>query len=147
MTSRYAEDFTEIPTVLNQNPGLRAEMLALIRDQPMPGKVTEGGARLEDFREILTDLARGDIDLSRAIWRTEAELPQQASPHQHNNRVSPTGWAERLVRTQYSRFYNQAVMEQLLARGETQCFVPHSTIEEPALCGGGSRRGEPGVGQ
>jgi hypothetical protein len=130
MTDRYAEDYTEIPMVLTQHSGLRDEILALIRDQPMPGKVTEGEHRLEEFRDILADLVNGQIDLPRAIWRTEAELPQQASPHRENNRVFPASWAERLVRTQYSRFYNQAVMEQLLARGETECFVPHSAIEE-----------------
>ena len=41
-----------------------------------------------------------------------------------------SGWAERLVRTQFSRFYNQAVLQQLTAHGDTECFVPHSASEQ-----------------
>ena len=33
------------------------------------------------------------------------------------------------MRTQFSRFYNQAVLEELRARGETECFVAHSSAE------------------
>ena len=94
------------------------------------GKVTEGGDRLGRLRVILSDLVDGRIDLPQACRRVEAELPRHSSPYSGNNRVFPSGWAERLVRTQYSRFYNQAVMERLLTEGQTECFVPHSAGED-----------------
>jgi hypothetical protein len=131
MSEVLANDFTEIPTVLSQNEALRNAVVALVATDAMAGKVTEGGDRLERFRAILTDLVNGQIGLGEAIRRTQAELPRQTSPYSGNNRVFASNWEERLVRTQLSRFYNQGVMEQLLAEGETQCFVPHSPAEDP----------------
>lgn len=131
MPELYANDFTEIPVVLSQNEGLRRAMLDLIDNQPMPGKVTEGGNRLTRFRGVLKELTAGRIDLPEAYRLTKTELPRDASIHSHNNRVFPANWGERLVRTQFSRFYNQTVMEKLLADGHTRCFVPHSSAEAP----------------
>jgi hypothetical protein len=129
MPDILASDFTGVLTVFSQNDELRNAALNLIANQPMPGKVTEGEGRLEKFRVILTDLVNGQINLTEAYVRTSVDLPRQASPHSGNNRVFPDGWEERLVRTQLSRFYNQAVMEKLLSEGENQCFVPHSSAE------------------
>jgi hypothetical protein len=130
MPEFYANDFTEIPATLAKNEGLRHAVLELIDNQPMPGKVTEGGDRLVRFRGIIKDLVNGQIGLPEAYRRTESELPRHMSIHSGSNRVFPDGWAERQVRTQFSRFYNQAVMEKLLAEGQTQCFVPHSAAED-----------------
>lgn len=130
MSTIYAADFSGIPGALVQNDALRSIILKLIAAQPMAGKVTEGGSRLQTFRGILGDLAEGKIDLQTAFRRTETELPRSQSIHAASNRVFAANWAERLVRTQYSRFYNQAVMETLLAEGQTHCFVPHSAQED-----------------
>lgn len=130
MADIYADDFAGIPAALTQNENLRRSVLSLIAEQPMAGKVTEGGNRLQTFRNILADLVEGRIDLETAFRQTEAELPRSTSIHGGSNRVFAANWAERLVRTQYSRFYNQAVMETLLAEGQTQCYVPHSTDED-----------------
>ncbi len=126
----YANDFAGIPAALAQNEELRKAVLALVPTQPMAGKATEGGTRLQDFRLILADLVEGRLDLERASERTLRELPRASSLHGDSNRVFASGWAERLVRTQYSRFYNQAVLQALLAHGETSCFVPHSSDED-----------------
>jgi hypothetical protein len=130
MPDILANDFTEISSVLSQNDELRSRVLALIGNQPMAAKVTEGGDRLEKFRIILTDLVNNRISLTEAFGRTEVELSRQTSVHGGNNKVFADGWAERQVRTQFSRFYNQAVMEKLQTEGETQCFVPHSSAED-----------------
>jgi len=129
MPGPYAEDFGQIATTLATNAELRQEVAALAATEPMPGKVTEGGDRLEVFRRVLEDLIAGQIDLEQAYNRTEAELPRAESLHADNNRVFPHDWGERLVRTQLSRCYNQAVMEELLAAGETMCHVPRSQAE------------------
>ena len=129
MPNRFAEDFFEIPATLTINDDLREAVTVLIQNQPMPGKVLEGGNRLEVFRGILIDVANGDIVLDEAYLRTETEIPRHTSPHSSSNRVFPDGWAERQVRTQLSRFYNQAVLEQLRSGGATECFVPHSDAE------------------
>ncbi len=130
MADTFANDFFEIPATLSASQGLREAVLDLIAAEPMPGKVTEGGNRLSTFREILRDLANGEITLDEAYLRTQRDLPRYESPHSGNNRVFADGWAERLVRIQFSRFYNQAVLEQLREEGAQTCFVPHSDAED-----------------
>lgn len=129
MSGPYAEDFGQIATTLATNTELRQAVAALASTEPMPGKVTEGGDRIEVFRRVLDDLIAGRIDLEEAYLRTETELPRAESPHAGNNRVFPHDWGERLVRIQLSRCYNQAVMEELIAAGETRCHIPHSQAE------------------
>lgn len=130
MARVYANEFRDIASTLSQNTELRDAILRLIDEQPVPGKVTEGGDRLLRFKEILKRVVRDEIRLAEAFYQTETELPRESSFHGANNRVFPSGWAERLVRTQFSRFYNQAVLEQLMSEGQTQCFVPHSSEED-----------------
>lgn len=129
MSHQYAEDFFDIPAVLVANTELREAVISLIQSEAMPGKVLEGGNRIEIFREILISLANGEIILETAYEQTERRLPRQTSPHSSSNRVFAREWAERQVRTQFSRFYNQAVLEQLRNQGVTTCFVPHSDAE------------------
>jgi hypothetical protein len=129
MPNLYASEFGETPTILTQSTDLREEIIRLIEAQPIAGKVTDGGDRLLRFKDILKSLVRGEIALAEACRRTELDLPRQNSIHAANNQVFPHDWAERHVRTQFSRFYNQALMERLLLEGETQCFVPHSSAE------------------
>lgn len=130
MDGRYAREFKEIVPVLTENQDLRTEIVTLVDCEPMPGKVTEGGARIECLKIILHDLVAGKIDLVEAYKRTERELPREDSVHGENNRVFPSGWAERLVRTQLSCFYNQAVLKRIVDAGETQCYIGHSSEEE-----------------
>ncbi len=130
MQTQYANEFREIPMVLAANTDLRDQVLALVSSEPMPGKVLEGGNRLDVFRSILERLIRGELSLQIAYAETEASIPRVNSIHSANKRVFPSGWAERLVRTQLSRFYNQAVLQAILKSGQRSCFVPHSTEED-----------------
>lgn len=130
MDRRYAREFKEILPVLTENQDLRTDIVTLVDCEPMPGKVTEGGARIECLKVILHDLVAGKIGLREAYDRTERELPREGSVHGGNNRVFASGWAERLVRTQLSCFYNQAVLKRILDGGETRCYVGHSSEEE-----------------
>lgn len=129
MTDLYARDFSGIPDALLHNVVLRQRVIALIEVQPMPGKVLEGGDRLQRFRAILVDLVKAQITVGQAIRLAGTQISRDTSPHSANNRVFAHDWDERLVRTQLSRFYNQAVMEKLLDEGETMCHVPHSSAE------------------
>ncbi|HLM00204.1 MAG TPA: hypothetical protein VK400_04050 [Pyrinomonadaceae bacterium] len=130
MATEYAQEFSQILPTLSENNVLREAVLKLIDEQPVPGKVTEEGNRLNIFKDILKSLVKGEINLLEAFSKTEVEIPRMSSIYSDNNRVFASGWAERLVRIQLSRFYNQAVMEKLISEGETQCFVPHSSEEE-----------------
>jgi hypothetical protein len=78
----------------------------------------------------LLRLLEGKLGLFQAFQRVCERLPRWESPHRHNNRVFCDRWEERLVRTQLSRIYNQAVLEQIVAAGEPLCFVPHSSAED-----------------
>jgi len=129
MSNLYAEQFSDIPEVLAQSATLRDAMLTLIETEPVYGKVTEGDDRLARFKEVLKSLVNADISLRDAYLQVEQELPRQTSMYASSNRVFTVDWSERLIKTQYSRFYNQAVLEQLLAQGESQCFIPHSSSE------------------
>ncbi|MFV8951635.1 hypothetical protein [Serratia fonticola] len=128
---KYASDFQEIPDALHNNQPLRDSVLALIKSKKIAGKVTEGEDRLAKFKQILTDLVKGEITVDKAISLTEVTIPRLGSIHAGSNQVFATGWAERLVRTQFSRFYNQAVLESEVAKGNTECFVPPSKQEQP----------------
>jgi hypothetical protein len=126
----WASEFREILPVLQQRADLRGRVVALVA-QDMPGRVTEGGDRLQRFRTILIDLVEGRLTLQAAYAETAQQLPRGGSPHAGSNRVFAAGWEERLVRTQLSRLYNQAVLEHLTYAGEARCFVPHSSEEDP----------------
>lgn len=134
MLNQYAEDFFEIPTALAANDDLRQLVVSLIESDPILGKALEddSGDRLRAFRDVLIELANSKILLDAAYQETEAKLPRHTSSHSSNSRVFPNRWAERLIRTQLSRFYNQAVLEQLLEKGAEKCFVPHSDEEAPS---------------
>jgi len=126
----YASEFNEIPNALSNNVELKDKMLSLIAGKKIAGKVTEGADRVEKFREILSQLTRGEFRLDDAIRAVEANLPRYTSIHSGDNRVFASGWAERLTRTQFSRFYNQAVLEIETAKGHNECFVPPSSQEQ-----------------
>ncbi|CAH6843014.1 conserved hypothetical protein [Vibrio chagasii] len=130
MSVSYAEDFHQIQESLTNNSSLKRKALDLVQYEPIAGKVTTGGSRLEDFREILIDFFDLKIDLNVAIANAESRLPRQQSMFSGDNRVFASGWAERLVRTQVSRFYNQAVLETIIESGSDDCFVNHSTSEQ-----------------
>ncbi|MCD9491365.1 hypothetical protein GLP30_11085 [Photobacterium phosphoreum] len=130
MTASYAKDFHEIPESLTNNTSLKRKVLDLVQSEPIAGKVTAGGSRLEDFREILIDFFDLQIDLNAVIAETERRLPRQQSIFSGDNRVFASGWAERLIRTQISRFYNQAVLETIIESGSDGCFIDHSSSEQ-----------------
>ena len=127
----WANDFGEILPTLQQRSDLRERMTGLIA-QDMPGKVTEGGDRKDQLRSILTDLFEGRLSLDESYREVSRQLPRMSSIHRGNNHVFNSGWEERQVRTQLSRFYNQAVLELLAADGQHRCFVHHSSAEDPA---------------
>jgi hypothetical protein len=129
MNGPFASEFAGIPDALAENASIREKALQLVLSDPIPGKATEGGERLDVFRTILADLINGEMMLADAISQVEQQLPLDGSIHAGNNRVFSSKWAERLVRTQFSRFYNQAVIEVLRSAGHTECFVPHSGAE------------------
>jgi len=131
MAEVWANEFQDILPTLQQRHDLRDRVLVLA-DQETPGRVTEGGDRLQRLRAVLRDLANGALTLPEAYVRVGRELPRSGSPYAGNNRVFASGWEERLVRTQLSRLYNQAVLEHLLEAGQTECYVPHSSAEDAA---------------
>lgn len=126
----YASEFSEIPQALHNNPTLKNYMLSLISDKKISGKALEGGDRLEKFRLILAKLTKGELLLNEAVRTVETQLSRHTSIHAGSNSVFASNWAERLVRTQFSRFYNQAVLETEVKKGNSECFVPPSSQEQ-----------------
>lgn len=129
---RWAEEFCEIPATLAERPDLRRAMRALLDEHEIPVKVTEGGDRRARRKAILGALFDGAITLEQAVARADVELARDDSPHRASNLVFATGWAKRLVHTHTSVFYTWAVLELLLAAGQSQCFVAHSSAESGA---------------
>jgi hypothetical protein len=131
----YATQYSEIPSAFAKNDRVRNRALLLIAREAVPGKATEGGTRLDDLRSVLTRIVNGEISPSSAYAEIERVLSRQQSVHSSSNRVFATGWGERLIRTQVSRFYNQAFLEIALDDGVKMVFVPHSSEEDGAsLC-------------
>jgi hypothetical protein len=125
----WASEFVDIMPTLAERPDLRTVMRALLEAHEIPVKVTEGGERRAERRRILDALFEGELTLEDAIAATEVRLARDGSPHRTSNLVFATGWAKRLVHTHTSVFYTWAVLEMLMAAGQTQCFVPHSSAE------------------
>lgn len=125
----WAQQFRDIPETLAVRPDLRARMRALLEEHELPVKVTEGGERRAQRRAILDALFGGALTLDQAIAVTESQLGRETSPHRASNLVFATGWARRLVHTHTSVFYTWAVLDHVLAAGESRCFVPHSAAE------------------
>jgi len=125
----WAKEFGDIQAILREREDLR-QRAAVILSHNMPGKVTEGEGRLSRFRTVMADLIDGRISLPEAYQATALQIPRGGSRYAGDNRVFASGWEERLVRTQFSRLYNQSVLENLLAAGIHECFVPHSSQED-----------------
>jgi hypothetical protein len=110
----YATEFGEIPLAVWCNAALRERIVALVAVEPIPERLLADGARLAAFREILGRFFTGAVGFNDTIVDTQAalsgDLPADAG----------SGWAEGLVRTQVSRFYNQAVLAEQLERGATE---------------------------
>lgn len=124
----YANEFNEILIALTNNSELRKRVVELIQTRSISGKSIEENTRVNKFREILIELVEGKISsLEISYSKVESTIPRNESKYSSNNLVFPSGWAERLVRTQLSRFYNQAILEELKDRGEKECFVPESS--------------------
>lgn len=115
---------------LARNDQMKRRMIGLIASESIAGKVTEEDFRLEILREILRKLTLGEYNIHTAIRAVSRELSRDTSIHSHDNRVFPSGWDERLIRTQYSRFYNQAVLQDILDGGVDACFVPTSKSQQ-----------------
>lgn len=128
--STWAQDFYEIQEAVDNNEEVQGEIQRLLDSKAIHGKVVEGDGRTDSLRDILNRFFEGQIRLEEAITEVSSELPRHESPHSHDNRVFADGWDERLVRTQASRFYNQAVLKLLSERGDNSCFVPHSSQED-----------------
>lgn len=125
---KYANEFNEILSALNENSEIKQKVLALIQSKPILGKSIEEDSRVDEFREILTKLVEGDIpSLEASFSEVESRLPRNQSKYSYDNRVFASGWAERLIRTHLSRFYNQAVLQDLDGNDEEECFVPASS--------------------
>ncbi|EMA43880.1 hypothetical protein [Halococcus saccharolyticus] len=127
---RWAQNFYEIQDAVDENPDLRGRVLDLVDTDSIHGKALEGNGRTESLRDILSEFFEGQIGLEESFKAVSTELPQGKSPHAHDNRVFAKGWDERLVRTQASRFYNQAVLHALEEDGQESCFIPHSDEED-----------------
>ena len=119
----YATEFGEIPLAVWRNAALRERILALVRTEPIREKALADEARLRAFREILASFFAGAVGFNDTIVDTQAAL--SGEPPADVGR----GWAEGLVRSQVSRFYNQAVLAEQLERGATEVYVPHSEAE------------------
>ncbi|WP_312246481.1 hypothetical protein [Stutzerimonas nitrititolerans] len=125
----YAKDFSEILGSISRNEKIKSRILRLIESEKISGKVTEGDGRVEALREILASYFNLQIDLNQAISDVEFKIPRHYRPHENNNRAFPQGWAERLIRTSVRRFYNQAVLMEIIESGGTECFIPHGDFE------------------
>jgi hypothetical protein len=125
----YANDFFEILPAISSNTELKRKIVSLVSTRPIPGKALEGTGRDQKFREILLEIINQVIPLEESYAIVEQTLPSSTSIHAGNNKVFPTGWGERLARIQLSRFYNQAILEDLHEKSIPTCFIPHSDHE------------------
>ncbi len=131
MNDKYASNFYEILTALANNVEIKSIVIELIKTKHIPGKITEEQTRKKKFRIVLEQLVNGEIHtLESGYYKVATDIPESTSKYEGNRRVFSRDWAERLVRTQLSRFYNQAILTFLIKSGDRKCFVPHSPTED-----------------
>ena len=118
----WASHFQEILPTLKERGDLRNLMVGLILDEPIIAKGVSSPGQLERFRDIMVELAKGETDIHGSVKRAEQDF---ALP------VGEDNGAEALVRLQFSRFYNQAVMALLMDNGVSRAFVPRCPGENP----------------
>lgn len=128
--TEWALHYREIPEAVETNDELRETILELVGERPIHGKAVEGGDRTEQLREILTDFFNCELGFEEAFQRVSQDLPRLQSRHSGSNRVFPSDWTQKLIRTQGNRFYNQGALHILQERGDEQCYVPHSPHED-----------------
>jgi len=134
MQGIWAENFHEIIEALRNNADLLQSVKNLIETREITGKSLEGGNRLCVFKDILTNLVDGNIGLEESYMMVETKISRYSSIHGSNNRVFPESWGERLIRTNLSKFYNQAVLLYILESGKDNCYIPHSKYEQGSQC-------------
>lgn len=115
---------------VTEHDELQKLVLDLTESEPITGKVMDGEGRTEALREILAEFFTDGLSLEEVYQEIQSNLSRHGSPHAHDKRVFPTGWDERLGRTQISRFYNEAVLRQLRDQGNEEVFIPHSDHED-----------------
>lgn len=98
-------------TGLRKNDEIKSIVIELIKTKLIPGKVTEELTRKKKFRRVLEHLVNGEIHTLKSGYNNVAtNIPESTSKYEGNRRVFSRDWVERLVRTQLSRFYNQAIL-------------------------------------
>lgn len=132
--NKYANDFSDIQLVLEYDNHLRQSIKGLILNQIMTGnvfvsKADEDQIRIDKFRAILCLYFSCTIDFYQAKIETEIKLNRKDSCYENDNRTFCTNWSSRLLRTQISRFYNEAILNQLIADGEQFCYIAHSKMK------------------
>src|ERR1051325_6612373 len=92
----WASQFSDIPATIAARSDLRAVMKALLEAHDFPVKVTEGGDRRAQRRDILGAVIDGALTLDAAVVEAERRLARDESPHRDSNLVFARGWAKRL---------------------------------------------------
>lgn len=131
MKNGYAENFYEIIETLELRSDILELIKKLIKEKEIVGKALEGNSRKEEFRKILLKLVNGEITLQESYEMVEKKLDRATSIYKDSNRVFAKGWGERLIRTNLSKFYNQAILLEITESGDSRCFIPHSNYEKP----------------
>jgi len=85
-------------------------------------------AAKENFKHVLDDYYSGKCDLDGAVQRVELEV---VTPPEFK-RISR--WAERLARSEVSKLFTLGYGDYLMSIGDTQCFVPHTNLDESPEC-------------
>lgn len=127
MFEPWASEFADIPRVLAARPELRDAMLKLIKERPIAAKTAQGG--VPTLRGLLASVVEGSLGIEAAGQAAQQRIPRQG-PHAADNKLFHKSWGKSLVKTEFSRFYNQAALEAMLAAGSATCTIAHSRSEE-----------------
>ena len=82
----------------------------------------------EKFRETLRDFFTKKVTLEQAVTGARAEIVPPIT-YKQNKR-----WQERAVRSEISKIFTLGYGDYLLSIGETECFIPHTDLEEHDEC-------------
>ncbi len=121
-----ANSFRDIPSIVDK--GNLPFILKRLDAEPFTYVGCLSPICVEKFREILGDFFNKKIDLNGAVLRVQSEVTPPITYKQSKR------WQERAVRSEVSKIFTLGFGDYLLSIGETECFVPHTDLEQHDEC-------------
>lgn len=132
----YAKDLSQAQRALGNNKEVRSRMEDLIRFSFIHDPILNSSRKnLKEFRSILLDLTNARISgIDKASSEVRRKIFTRSSNGENGVSEIDVDWPLKITNLHFSRFYNQAVLSYLIAKGQKECYI-HHTLDEDLISG------------